>query len=516
MTRGTFVVVVLATAIAWLGATDRPGGWNDGSRLATVESLVDRHTWEIDDSIFCTATPYGGDLAPRGTLDKLFINGHYYSDKSPVPALLMAGPYWLWRICGGPSAAERPDLFCWGMTFLTSGMAYVISVLLIDRIGERSLVGWQRMLVTASFALATIALPYSRSVNNHILLLAVATAILFICDSARPLSAVRVLILGTLAGLAYTIDLGAGPVIALGTGVYLVWRTFLEPATWCSAAPTSHSISQPSSPLPSSSGPLPPCGGGIGWGVEAREDSTPHPNPPPQGGRGPEGGRMGQRVSHIFLFIFAALPWLAMHHGMTYAMAGTIGPANANPEFFKWPGCPFGPENLTGGWRHSSIFGFIVYAVDMLLGQRGFAAHNPALFLVVPAAITLLRDGQARRAETSMCLGWTLAVWLLYAATSNNMSGECRSVRWFVPLLAPAYVILIRALRENSNAVRAFCWLSAIGAFMEIQAWIRGPWYGRLLPGYWLCLVASAGIFFWFLRRQTINESVERVQRAAA
>src|SRR5262249_24941411 len=30
------------------------------------------------------------------------------------------------------------------------------------------------------------------------------------------------------------------------------------------------------------SGSLPPCGGGLGWGVS---DSTPHPNPPPQGGR---------------------------------------------------------------------------------------------------------------------------------------------------------------------------------------------------------------------------------------
>ena len=32
------------------------------------------------------------------------------------------------------------------------------------------------------------------------------------------------------------------------------------------------------------SGPLPPWGGGLGWGVAA----TPHPNPPPQGGRGQE------------------------------------------------------------------------------------------------------------------------------------------------------------------------------------------------------------------------------------
>ena len=51
--------------------------------------------------------------------------------------------------------------------------------------------------------------------------------------------------------------------------------------------------------LLSRSGSLPPCGGGLGWGVSPRlqktdvgpfpgERSPPHPNPPPQGGREPE------------------------------------------------------------------------------------------------------------------------------------------------------------------------------------------------------------------------------------
>ena len=35
-----------------LSARPYAGSWNDGSRLAAVESLVDYHTWAIDDSIF--------------------------------------------------------------------------------------------------------------------------------------------------------------------------------------------------------------------------------------------------------------------------------------------------------------------------------------------------------------------------------------------------------------------------------------------------------------------------------
>ncbi|MFL5329719.1 MAG: NAD-dependent epimerase/dehydratase family protein [Gemmataceae bacterium] len=52
--------------------------------------------------------------------------------------------------------------------------------------------------------------------------------------------------------------------------------------------------SSSSSVLPPS-GPLPPCGGGIGWGVEPSRASTPRTIPPPQGGRGPEIRGAGQQ-----------------------------------------------------------------------------------------------------------------------------------------------------------------------------------------------------------------------------
>ena len=47
--------VVAAVALGLAAASARPyaGGWNDGSRLAAAESLIDRSTLAIDDSIFC-------------------------------------------------------------------------------------------------------------------------------------------------------------------------------------------------------------------------------------------------------------------------------------------------------------------------------------------------------------------------------------------------------------------------------------------------------------------------------
>src|SRR4051812_4014036 len=97
--RAEILVVGVAVVVALFSALPYAGSWNDGSRLATVECLVDHHTLAIDRSIF-VAVPEGGSPYPtdgpdapllrEGTRDKLLIDGHYYSDKSPVPALLLA------------------------------------------------------------------------------------------------------------------------------------------------------------------------------------------------------------------------------------------------------------------------------------------------------------------------------------------------------------------------------------------------------------------------------------------
>src|SRR5437868_13147617 len=98
MTIRSVAVLVAASAVAIFSARPYAGGWNDGSRLATVESLVDRGTFAIDDSIFVriptNRAPYESvQLRETGTLDKLLIGGHFYSDKSPVPAVLLAAAY---------------------------------------------------------------------------------------------------------------------------------------------------------------------------------------------------------------------------------------------------------------------------------------------------------------------------------------------------------------------------------------------------------------------------------------
>ncbi|MBV9125612.1 MAG: hypothetical protein JO112_19860, partial [Planctomycetes bacterium] len=141
------LVLAGALVIALAGARPYAGGWNDGSRLATVECLVDDHTLAIDRSIFVQVPAPGSSSRPlpydpqeplltRGTYDKLLINGHFYSDKSPVPALLLAGVYQGLQWCTGLTARDRPDLFCYAMTLASSGLAYVVAVWCVFQLGK--------------------------------------------------------------------------------------------------------------------------------------------------------------------------------------------------------------------------------------------------------------------------------------------------------------------------------------------------------------------------------------------
>src|SRR3569623_2949890 len=108
--RAGIIVCILASIVALVSARDYAGGWNDGSRLATVECLVDYHTLAIDDSIFVKVPPidFSGtrpfpylvndpNAWNDGTKDKILVNGHFCSHRSPLPAVMLAGWYLVWQ-----------------------------------------------------------------------------------------------------------------------------------------------------------------------------------------------------------------------------------------------------------------------------------------------------------------------------------------------------------------------------------------------------------------------------------
>lgn len=451
-------VLVGASLIALVSASPYAGGWNDGSRLATVESLVDRHTLAIDDSIFVNVesvetSPYEAGIMrdprrPRdmlGTFDKLWIDGRWYSDKSPAPALLMAILYQLLQWTTGLTARFHPEWFCYLMTVLTSGAAYVAAVAGIHHLAKTLQLSLPRqLLVTGSFALGTLAFVYVRYVNNHILLLGV-TVPLLACHvrlaSATSARLGTLLALGTLAGFAYTIDLGVGPPLWLASLALAAWRT--------------------------------------------------------------------RSLKAVAVITLATLPWLALHHGVNYATGGTIKPANAVPEYLAWPQSPF-QTNLTGQWNHDSLGQFAGYALQLLIGKKGFLGHNLPLLLALPAGFYLLRRKTPYWPEALYCLGVSGGVWLVYAAGSTNYAGACCSIRWFVPLIGPGYLLLILLLREAPSAAADLKILTAGGVALMLSAWPEGPWRLHLLPAHWPVLAIT--MIAWATYRWRSGRSAQHVK----
>jgi hypothetical protein len=437
--RAECLIVAGTLAIALLAARPYAGSWNDGSRLATVECLVDHHTLAIDRSVF-VAVPRPGDPSARcpypadepataalcryGTNDKLLIDGRFYSDKSPVPALLLALLYQVLQWLTGLTASRQPGLFCYLMTLASSGLPYVVSAWAVFRVGRLLQLSPATCLpLAASLALATVAPVYARHANNHILLLGVASLlVLALVRLAEVVRAGRapwgvLIAVGTLAGLGYTTDLGAGPPLLLCGAVLLAWRC----RSWRALA----------------------------------------------------------------VFALAALPWLALHHAVNYAIGGTFKPANAVPDYFLWPGCPFTPRNMTGVWNHETPGRFLLYSAALLFGKHGFLGHNLPVLLALPAVVVLLRRRTAELPEILFAGFWCGGTWLAYAATSNNYSGQCCSVRWFVPLLAPAYYVLAVFLKHWPERKGDLLVLSAWGKILVAVAWGYGPWIRHMVPGFW-------------------------------
>jgi hypothetical protein len=399
------VGVIVSALIAVGGARHEPTSWSDSSRLATVESLVDRQTFSISGSLFA-----------RDIGDKVFIDGEFYSHKPPVPAVLMAGVYGILQVATGLKASETPSSFYRLMTVSSSGIAYVIAVACLFQLTTRlRLPLSSRLLLAASFAGATLAPVYSRAVNDHILGLAVTVALFATLSNrkttpgALPWTIGQLLVSGMLAGLAYTLDVASGlPLLAAITALI---------------------------------------------------------------------GFRSRSLAQCAVLILGALPWIAVNHVVNYAISGSLTPIAMTPEFFQWPGSPFvDPATLTGAWNHDDIAGFVTYGVGLLIGPVGFMVFNLPVWLAPHGLLRLARRGAPELPELITAAIWALTTWLAYAALSTNYGGESISIRWFVPLLGAAFLVLCVFVREFPEYRYDLLLLSGFGTFWSFRMWQRGPW----------------------------------------
>jgi len=130
-----------------------PVSWNDSSRMATIDSLVERHTFAIDGSSIQTG-------------DKYRYDGKFYSDKPALLALVGAGVAFGLKVVG-ISLAHTPRLAYWSITVLVVGLAYAIGLAALYSALRSMAVAeaWAACVTTAAGA-GTLRLPYATMFNN--------------------------------------------------------------------------------------------------------------------------------------------------------------------------------------------------------------------------------------------------------------------------------------------------------------------------------------------------------------
>jgi hypothetical protein len=141
--------------VALLLVMPKVRGWNDASRMATVQSLVEKQTFVIDKSVFVN------------TNDKVYINEHYYSDKPTIPSIMGAIIYLpLFHLgikldYGWNFAYYLITLFT-VKVFWLMGLSAFYSALEFCNIKDRN-----RLWLTFALGIASLHFTWSSTFNNH-------------------------------------------------------------------------------------------------------------------------------------------------------------------------------------------------------------------------------------------------------------------------------------------------------------------------------------------------------------
>jgi hypothetical protein len=150
-------LLYLLVTVALMTTHAAPGSWNAASRIATVQSLVEFHTFIIDKTVFI------------GTGDKVFVDGHFYSDKPPIPSVLGAAVYWpLYH--AGLRLHLGSSIPYYLVTLLTVRLFWVLgTVAFFFALAYTGLDEEKRFLASVALSLGSLYFSWSSTYNSHAL-----------------------------------------------------------------------------------------------------------------------------------------------------------------------------------------------------------------------------------------------------------------------------------------------------------------------------------------------------------
>ena len=406
MRRWPVTAALAAVALFLIVATHtRQGGWNDASRLAMVEAIVEHgHLW-VDGT---QMSRYTGDVAR--------IDGKLYSDKPPALAFAAVPVYAAETALGITFRSALPRAYYW-TTLLTIGVSTVAGLAVLAWFLRRVVPDpWWHAATIAAIGLGTLNTAYSVTFSNHP---PSATALL-----------VAFLLLwhwrrfgGGLASVtASALALGFAALTDHGAAFYL--PAFLLYVAW------------PDSPSRGAAGERRSGDASADGKRGALDIDVGNPSTP--------------RRRRAAALLFAAVSGAAIVAYAAYAIAlsGSPLPLPLQPRLFDYPGSYFADRAHLAGSAlpHASFADFTRYVGFCLFGYRGLFTLTPlALFVVWGIARIALSATHPHRDEARLALVPTIVLVAYYLVTSSDPGGNAYGVRWFCLFLPMFYVFLTDA-----------------------------------------------------------------------
>ena len=191
-------------------------------------------------------------------------------------------------------------------------------------------------------------------------------------------------------------------------------------------------------------------------------------------------GRRGLSSLGVLVpYALGALPILALHFGVTYAIGGDLRPLGLHTEAFEYPLSPFVFMSLTGGGEASPDGSGLAYALGALFGQSGLFSHHPVLlWALVVGLLSLPRLPVRGRPLALAVLAAAGGIAAYYLTQSRNFGGSSFGMRWFTvfapALFLPAALALVAGRRLRLGLfLPLLLWSAAAASLGAAQPWAK-------------------------------------------
>lgn len=422
-------VLLLNLGLVLLFARRTSSSANTDSRLATIECLAHYGTFHIDRSRYV------------GTIDKVWLNGHFLSTKPPLLSAGAALAYRLFAERTGRTFANDEAGCIYFVSVLTGVLPHML-LLLYFLFTLRLFVSRPEALALGFLALGVsyLGIGYATGISNQVpAALSVMGAFYHAFRTRQSGAAIHHWMLaGLWVGLIPALDVVLAP-FAVGFMVYLLagnWRRTLALALPCSMVPV---------------------------------------------------------VSHLVLT-----------HAITGSILPVYGrrelydyPGSFWKPLLDAKGKPT-PEVLKQMGLEGARDPRLVYAFHVVFGHHGFLSMTPVLALGLWQAVLCVRKRCGRLPEALLLLACSSILGIAIISQTRNYGGVCVGLRWMVGAM-PLFFLFAAAWldrRSSRAAMILFLLLTFAGSFHAWDAlqdpWKHSRWHQLFRPASQECPVQTS------------------------